>query len=298
MQLSNFRNNDSARIDVNCLDRVETKPIYYLDEDEEGNPAFLRMKNHCATYNATTGKLIAPATKSYAVLQHSDAFSRILDVVERILGQNSDAKFYVEGLGNRARLWILVPSARDNSNLIAGIRITNSYDMSVSLQGDLVVWYVPGDFPIIIPDVRHLGLYLALPHRAGAFKNLEERVQDYLQNALSGETKRAIEAAIDKARGISLVFNSDEEKEILLKKVLVGKKHASKLTPLVPDRISRWDLFLLITDYVNKESFTALMRDIVTQKAMAFLRKSGPGWDNFYESTSNRANTRGDFPAQ
>jgi len=277
MQFSEFVNNNRARIDVDCLDRVETKPIYYLDEDEDGNPAFLRMKNYCVTYNATTGTLIAPATKSYAALQHADAFSRIMDVVGKVLGSELDVLFYVEGLGNRARLWILVPSAWNNPDLIAGIRITNSYDMSDSLQGDLIVWYVPGDFPIIIPDVWHLGLSLALPHRAGTFIKLEEKVQDYLQNALSAETKGAIEMAVEKTRGISLVFDSDEEKEVLLKKVLVGKKHTAKLVPRVPDRINRWDLFLLIMDYVNTESLTVLMRDIITQKAMTFLRKSGPG---------------------
>lgn len=281
MQFSEFVNRETAHFALGGLDLVETKPIFYLDEEEDGTPVMVRIKNHCTTYNSTTRMAIAPASKSYSALQHAEAFSRVLTVIQEALQREDDVRYYVEGLGNLARLWVLVPSAWDEPNLIIGVRISNSYDMSISLLGELVVWYVPGDFPIVISDLKKFGLNLALPHRAGAFKKLETATEGFIQEALSENIRTMIYGAIERASAIKIDFNSETEKVDLLKHILVGKKHANRLAPQVPDSISRWDLFLMISRYVHYEDMTTLMRDIVTRRLLAFLRKPGSGWDIF-----------------
>ncbi len=295
MRFSEFVNNETAHTALGGLDLVETKPIFYLDDDEDGIPVLNRMENQCATYNVTTRTPISTATKSYGVIQHAEAFARILSVVEGMFGDTSSLRFYVEGLGNRACLWILIPSAWNDPNMVVGVRITNSYDMSISLLGELIVWYIPGDFPIIIPDMKRFGLYMALPHRAGAFKKIEAQTQVFVQNALSEEIRNTIQSAIEKTREIPIIFNSEEEKIALLKSVLVGKKHSAKIAPEVPDQISRWDLFLLLAKYIHNENLTILMRDIITQRLMAFLRKPGVGWDDFSHEFVNGVNSEKTF---
>lgn len=290
MQFSEFVNNETAHIALGGLDIVETKPIFFLDQDEDGTPVITLMKNHCATYNATTRTVISPATKSYGVLQHIEAFSRVLSVINEAPVHEADIRYYVEGLGNLARLWVLIPSAWNDPNLVVGMRITNSYDMTISLLGELLVWYIPGDFPIVVPDIKHLGPRLALPHRAGAFKKLEVQTHRFVQNTLSEETRNAISGAIERTREIPITFDSEAEKVALLKSILVGKKHSAKLAPRVPDHINRWDLFLLIAEYIHTEDLTVLMREIITQRLVAFLRKPGPGWDNFSQGFVNGVN--------
>jgi len=269
MLLSDFTDPGTARHALESLDTVTTKPLYFWDEDAEGQPELKRLENHRLLFNATAREPVVPATLIYAVLPHAEAFARILDAVE---GMNLETMCYLEDLGNTARLWLLFPDSWDEHPFVnVGIRITNSYDMSVSLQGDLVLWSVPNDSAIVLSRTKDLGLPpLALPHRAMAYENLEERVRCYIETARSETVRQAVDTEIERTAAIILRFQSDDEKTKLLREIF-GKKLSARVATRMPETLSRWEFFRIVADVAHKEDLPPLMREIFRAKAEAFL---------------------------
>lgn len=269
MRLSDFCDATTTRQSLDDLHSVETRPLYFWDQDPDGLPELRRMPNHRLIFNTVTREPVVPATSLYAILPHAEAFGRILDCLRADL----DPRVYIENLENSARIWLLFPFS-ENEEQIIGVRITNSYDMSVSLQGDLVVW-MPEDYALVFSRVQDLKLPpLALPHRAAAFSHLEEKVQAFVDGALGGESWMAVEMLMDAARADWIRFGSHEEKEELLRGIF-GKKLAGRLADLVPDETTRWELFTVVARAAHEEDLTPHMREIHRSKAEIFLHKVG-----------------------
>lgn len=269
MRLSDFCDAATARQSLNTLHTVETRPLYFWDQDSDGMPELQRMPNHRLIFNTVTREPVVPATSLYAILPHAEAFGRILDCLPDLHPQ-----VYIENLENSARIWLLFPASETEEQII-GVRITNSYDMSVSLQGELVVWMMPEDIAQVFSRTQDLELPpLALPHRAAAFSHLEERVRAFVDAALGGESWMAIERLVNAARADWIRFGSLEEKVELLRGIF-GKKLAGRLAVQVPNETTRWELFCLSARAAHNEDLTPLMRDVHRAKAEGFLHRVG-----------------------
>lgn len=272
MRFSDFLEPLQARTALGSLNIVETRGLYFWD-DENGHPELRRVINHTLLFDPQTRQPVITATKLYAVLHHREAFGRILDMIMSCWPGSEPLpipRVYVENRGNQARLWLLFPL--DTEDQTVGIRITNSYDMSVSLQGDLVIWMRPEDYPIVLSRTGDLGLPpLSLPHRAKAFEHLEDRTAAFIRAALDGESWMRVEVLIDDAKRDAIRFESDEEKQECLRGIF-GKKLAAQVAAQVPDETTRWDLFCIAARTAHDEDLTPLMRDVHRAKAEAFLR--------------------------
>ncbi len=271
MRLTDYETPEAARARLEDLDTVETRDLFFWDL-EDGRPAPKFLINHRLLYNTTARDPIVPATNQYAVLSHREAFGRIIDMVMGSLPSLPVPRVYVEDLGNTARLWLLFPTGGEEEQII-GVRITNSYDMSVSLQGDLVIWMLPADYAIVLSRTQDLGLPpLALPHRAKAFEHLEERVRAFIAAALGGESWLAVERLESEASGIPVRFSSAVEKSELMERVKFGKKLGGRIAAQVPDSLSRWALFCIMAEAAHKEDLSPLMREVIREKIEAVLR--------------------------
>jgi hypothetical protein len=269
MRYSDFLEPLQARTALGSLDAVETRDLYFWD-DVDGHREPRRLVNHILLYNPQTRQPVVTATKLYAVLPHREAFGRILDMVMGSGGAFPIPRVYVEDLDDQARLWLLFPSDPEEQTI--GIRITNTYDRSVSLQGDLVIWMRPDDYAIVLSRTEDLGVSpLSLPHRKKAFEHLEKRTAAFIRDALGGESWMRIEVLIDDAQRDVFWFESDEEKQECLRGIF-GKKLAAQAAGQVPDETNRWDLFCIAARTAHDENLTPLMRDVHRQKAEAFLR--------------------------
>lgn len=272
MRFSDFLEPRTARETLANLDGVETRDLYFWDSDDGGHPSLRRLINHILLYNQQTGKPIVPATKLYAVLEHREAFCRVLDMV---MGTPDIPvpRVCVEDLRNTARLWLLFPAgAGEEENQEVGVRITNSYDLSVSLQGDLVIWVPVRDYAIVLSRTGDLGLPpLSLPHRAKAFEHLEERTAAFIRAAIAPATREAFRTMVDRAADDRFLFQSDEQKEAVLRQVF-GKNIASRVAEQIPYSTTRAWLFWVMAEVAHRADVTPLMRDIFRQKAETFLR--------------------------
>lgn len=270
MRLSDFCDAETALQSLDSLHTVETRPLYFWDQDSNGFPELRRMQNHRLIFNTVTREPVVPATSLYAILPHAEAFRRIIEC----LPPGQDTRVYIENLENSARIWLLFPTS-ENEEQIIGVRITNSYDMSISLQGDLVVWMMPEDYALVFSRPQDLKLPpLALPHRAAAFLLLEERVQAFVGAALGGESWWALEMLMAAAQADWIQFKSLEEKVSLLRGIF-GKKLAGRLAEKLADTTPRWEIFTIVARAAHEEDLTPHMREIHRSKAEIFLHKIG-----------------------
>lgn len=126
----------ALRAKLNNLATASEKPVIVVDKTESGEVIPHEAKEFKAIWNNKTNELASIVSKGYVVIQHSDAFSAVIDA---LVATKPDAKVRASIMEYKGKAWMTAVfsdiKADDGAQGIElGFKVVNSFDKTSSLK--------------------------------------------------------------------------------------------------------------------------------------------------------------------
>lgn len=266
-QTRNYANNLSElKLNAMGFDTAKSVPIYVTSRK-------LRDKSFQGVWNIDKDKLSCIASKHYKIIQHRDLVTQVADALQRL---NFNTKAKIRDSGNRIIVDLTFVDSKLNvkkgEEFYTGLRIINSYDKTTGVM--------------ILPHLVRLACDNGMVYNVGYVKSVNIRHNQKISETFYQITKKIINNMVesnDKFKELvekSLIDSVEWEiLDKIMEKLFQTEKHREQIQEILYrknlHKISRWDLYNAVTNYVTHNEALSVGIDIALQtKAQKILVKS------------------------
>lgn len=262
-----YANNLSElKLAVMSFDTAKSVPIYVTSRK-------LRDKNFQGVWNIEKDKLSCIASKHYKIIQHKNLVENVADALQRL---NLRTKAKIRNSGNRIIVDLNFVDSKINvkkgEEFFTGLRIVNSYDKTTGVM--------------ILPQLVRLACSNGMVYNVGYVKSMNIKHNQNISESFYQITKKIINDMVnsnDKFKELvekSLIDSVEWEiLDKIMENLFKTEKHREQIQEILYkkklDKISRWNLYNAVTEYVTHNGALSVGIDIALQsKAQKILVKS------------------------
>jgi len=245
------------------FDSANSVPVY-------ATSAKLRQKQYQGIWNVEKNKLCAIAGKDYNIIQHRDFVGETASALQRLnlrssaKVRDSGDKVIVDITFNDSKLFI-----QKGEEFYTGIRMINSYNKTTGVM--------------ILPHLVRLACTNGMVMNIGWVKSFNVRHNSKMSKDFESIAKKIIDDMVngnDKFKALVESCLIDSVEWAILDKILPvlfqTEKHREAIQGILKqdgkDKVTRWDLYNAVTDYVSHSSSLSVGFDIALQnKAQQIL---------------------------
>lgn len=224
---------------------------------------------YVAIWNDDAEKLACIASKKYAIIQHRDVVESFVKSIQSV-GLNVKGELVFQEHGNVMRISAFFQDHRiqdDAQGIDLGIRITNSYDSTLGLRGD--VW---GMRLVCSNGMKIPGFETAYKRIHIGRASASEGMVEFLKIVV--EKKPQIMALVEE--NIKAQLDLDKA-VIIVKKLVPQKKHQKKLLEDLEEfrekPFTKWELYNVLTSYSTHGKLAPAAEDMIQRVAQSVLTR-------------------------
>ncbi len=238
---------------IGSLNEARTTPLYF-----GGQNGREQAEDWVGVYNMQTGKLATVAGKHYQVIQHNDVLAAVSETLGRL---NMQVTGRLDNHGDKMKCDLVFTDENgktitdDATGIKIGIRVLNSYDKTSSFRLEMFA------FRMVCQNGMSFGESMGVREITKHWGSKEKTYAEICKT-----TEEFITAVINSSERLQNVVNNMmgesmeyQTAELIVKKLVSGKKHREELLKRIEGCKSRWELYNAVTNYATHGQFVSPM---------------------------------------
>jgi hypothetical protein len=266
--MSEFKDTMELTQQLVGLDRAEQREVMVSTHTPEVKDA----KEYLAVWNNDKDHLSCIASSKYRIVQHKDVFENFAKALQKL---NINGHGVVANQGDKVFVDFMfdnMPSTRIDdlkAGIITGIRLTNSYDLSMGIYGSMIGKRMVCSNGMILSGV--IGTKFHHIHY-GKEIDMVALMENFVIKVI--DSSKDLQIIVNDAMADSIEWNLLQE---YMPKFMKQEKHRNAIMEMLEqikkenNNITRWDVYNCFTNYASHGSVGEWVTDMLQDKAQKIL---------------------------